>query len=791
MGIGMIDSTDGFTIDHGSQLLVARESDAYSPPWWLRSGHLQTILAGSISRFAPQVEYRRERWITPDEDFIDLDWVKSTAAPAEGDIYVAFHGLQSNSRAPYLRSLMSAVAERGQRGVVVHFRGCSGVPNRRPRAYHSADSDEVDWILRRLRTENPDARIFAVGYSLGGAALLKWLGEPHRQSAHLITKAVAVSAPVDLREAAQAVSCGFARIYSWAFIRKLKPIVLALLERFPELERKLDRSRIQQMRTLLEFDELVTAPLHGFKSAREYHDKGSAKHGLPNVRVPTLLIVAKDDPIVLNASIEDLRRSDAVRLERPRFGGHAAFLRKSDRGWSSWIPDRALRFFSDAREVQLAPSPPGDADGFGLRGWSSTIGGALLEFGMLLFLRRARWHRWLGARLQRRARVWRAGKVTIVTGAHHVREVLARDDDFLLGPINQHQVLVGDFLLSLDPGPQYQTEKMLVRRAFPSKRVPRMERMTERLARFAARRLTHDDKLDVVHFAELVTVAIAKSFWGLDFEGARSKVLDSSAGAETMRYWLRYLGAAIAAPGDRNTGTMQIARACRDEFVCFVQNACQSPRLKGVLRCLVCVAPEPSFAWRNVAGIVVTASVVVTKAFVNALTEILSREQVRLDAIDAAKRGDRARLAAIVVEALRFNPVFPFLARYVPRDTVIKLDDETHLDIPAGSTLVLSALTAMFDPLSLQDPESFQAGRELQLNPRWADASGKYGCPYAKEQRSYLHFSGGTHWCPADQLAIAEVTAMMMVVLARAPRQHGRIRYDGIAADKLEVRFGA
>src|SRR5688500_12940206 len=175
--------------------------DSYRAPWWLPGGHAQTIYASALARRA-QVDYRRERWETPDGDFIDLDWLEDRESgignrESGKPLVVLFHGLEGSSRGHYALALMAELRSRGMRGVVAHFRGCSGEPNRLPRAYHSGDAQEIEWILRRLCERNARP-LFAAGISLGGNALLKWLGESGAAATAVVERAAAVSAPLDL-----------------------------------------------------------------------------------------------------------------------------------------------------------------------------------------------------------------------------------------------------------------------------------------------------------------------------------------------------------------------------------------------------------------------------------------------------------------------------------------------------------------------------------------------------------------------------------------------------------------
>ena len=318
-------------------------SHRYQAPPWLPGAHAQTLWP--LLRRPPRPHYRRERWDTPDGDFIDLDWID---APARAPLLALFHGLEGSSGSHYARALMSAVGHHGWRGVVVHFRGCSGEPNRLARAYHSGDSAEIDWILRRLRDVH-DGALFAAGISLGGNALLKWLGEQGCAAAGVVTAAAAICAPLDLAAADAALSRGISRLYARHFLRTLIPKALIKLERFPGLYRA---DTLRAARTLRDFDDAVTAPLHSFNSAADYYARSSAAQYLSGIAVETLLVNALNDPF-LPASVLPTARSlpAAVTLETPRGGGHAGFVSGPFPGRLDWLPQRLLAFFEQVRAV--------------------------------------------------------------------------------------------------------------------------------------------------------------------------------------------------------------------------------------------------------------------------------------------------------------------------------------------------------------------------------------------------------------------------------------------------------
>lgn len=319
---------------------------AYQAPHWLRGGHMQTIWP---ARFAPQpfVVYRRERWETPDGDFIDVDLPNPEASNPSAPFIVLFHGLEGDSHSHYALSLMRAVRALGWRGAVAHFRGCSGELNRLPRAYHSGDSVEIDWILRRFAaTRAHDAPLYAVGVSIGGNALLKWLGE-QGHDADFVESAVAVSPPQDLAAAALALSHGFNRVYMQNFLITLRRKSLKQLDRFPGL---FDRERMLAARNFFEFDDIVTAPLHGFIDCHDYWRRASCKPLLGAIRVPTLIVHALNDPFLPPSALASQAEVSAqVRLEYSQEGGHVGFVTGPPPGCLDWLPTRIIEHLSADR----------------------------------------------------------------------------------------------------------------------------------------------------------------------------------------------------------------------------------------------------------------------------------------------------------------------------------------------------------------------------------------------------------------------------------------------------------
>ncbi len=310
----------------------------YPAPSWLPGGHLQTIYpATCIAK--PKVDYRRERWSTPDGDFIDVDFVDGQ--PGRPFI-VLFHGLEGSSDSHYARALMADLAALGWSGAVPHFRGCSGEMNHAPRFYHSGDAQEVDWIVRRLAARSRKegaSRFYAAGVSLGGNALLRWLGESQHQ-AEIVDAACAISAPLDLAGGGAALSRGLNMIYTRVFLQTLKPKCLQKLKQFPGL---FDRETMLRARNLYEFDNIVTAPLHGYRNTDDYWHRASAKHVLNDITVRTLVLNARNDPFLPPRHLPD-RASRHVTLDYPAQGGHVGFAVGGPPGKISWLPQRILGF---------------------------------------------------------------------------------------------------------------------------------------------------------------------------------------------------------------------------------------------------------------------------------------------------------------------------------------------------------------------------------------------------------------------------------------------------------------
>lgn len=312
----------------------------YRSPFWLPGRHAQTIYPYACLR-RPEPSYRRERVETPDGDFVDFDWVDG---PADAPLVALFHGLEGSSRSHYAGALMGAVAARGWRGVIPHWRGCGGEPNRLPRAYHSGDFEEAAWMIDALHERAGGAPLRAAGISLGGNVLLNYVGRMPERAASRLRAAAAVSAPIDLSASGAALDRGFNRVYCRNFLKTLIPKALAKLQRFPGIY---DAEALRRVATIRGFDDLVTAPLHGFRGVDDYWTRASSKPWLKDVRVPTLVLNARNDPFVPGDSLPGPAEvSPSVTLEQPRGGGHVGFSSGAFPGNLEWLCGRVLDFLT-------------------------------------------------------------------------------------------------------------------------------------------------------------------------------------------------------------------------------------------------------------------------------------------------------------------------------------------------------------------------------------------------------------------------------------------------------------
>ncbi|OOO02042.1 MAG: 2-succinyl-6-hydroxy-2,4-cyclohexadiene-1-carboxylate synthase [Chromatiales bacterium USCg_Taylor] len=309
---------------------------SFEPAWWLPGPHAQTLW-GALCRGAAKLALRRERLEIRDGDFIDLDWHDQGAGP----IVVILHGLEGSGQSRYARGLLAALGARGWRAVVMHFRGCSGLNNRLARSYHSGDTEDFSYLITTLRRRYRGARLAAVGFSLGGNVLLKFLGEAQDRAP--LVAAVAVSVPFKLDNAAERLERGFSRTYQWWLLRSLRA---KTRKKFTRLPSPIDLSRLDKLRSFWSFDHEVTAPLHGFTGVDDYYARSSSRQYLPGITVPTLIVHARDDPFMTPAAIPDANElSSSTRLELTARGGHNGFVAGAFPGRPYYWLDRRIPEF--------------------------------------------------------------------------------------------------------------------------------------------------------------------------------------------------------------------------------------------------------------------------------------------------------------------------------------------------------------------------------------------------------------------------------------------------------------
>lgn len=313
---------------HG-RVLPARD---YAPAPWLPGPHLPTLWA-ALCRRVPAVSLDFERLELADGDFLDLAWTPDNGGPC----VLVLHGLEGSHRSPYARALLATLADAGYRGVLMHFRGCSGQPNRLPRGYHSGDTGDAAEVVRRLTARHGRAPVAAVGYSLGGNVLLKWLGE--LGAACPLATAIAVSPPFDLAACADKLGSGASRLYQRHLVRSMQARFLA---KFGAGGNPLGIDDVRRLDTFWRFDDAVVAPLHGFRDVHDYYARASCRPYLARIATPTLILHAADDPFVPPRAIPRATElAPAVTLELASHGGHVGFV-------CGAVPGRA-RYWLEAR----------------------------------------------------------------------------------------------------------------------------------------------------------------------------------------------------------------------------------------------------------------------------------------------------------------------------------------------------------------------------------------------------------------------------------------------------------
>ena len=312
---------------------------------------MQTIWSALYARptRGGPIAYRRERWTTPDGDFVDADWLDPPLSGAHTPLLVMFHGLEGSSRSHYALAFADLAREQGMRFVVPHFRGCSGEMNRAPRAYHSGDHEEIGWILARLRAQHTGP-VWAVGVSLGGNALMRWAAQAGDTATRSVDAAACVCSPLDLAAGGAAIGRGFNRqVYTRMFLRTMKPKAFNKLAQHPGL---FDAQAMRAARDLYDFDNIFTAPLHGFRDADDYYARASARPHLHRIRLPALVLHAANDPFVPAYSLPRAGEvGPCVTLWQPPQGGHVGFPRGGLLGDVRRMPEAVVGWLAAQRST--------------------------------------------------------------------------------------------------------------------------------------------------------------------------------------------------------------------------------------------------------------------------------------------------------------------------------------------------------------------------------------------------------------------------------------------------------
>ncbi|MDO6474270.1 hydrolase [Alteromonas sp. 1_MG-2023] len=336
------------TREHGHG--VVRRSH-FEPSWWARNRHIQTIWPRFFQKRRP-VSYTWQRINTPDNDFLDLAW-----GPEPQNMHgmvVMFHGLEGSIRSHYANDMMAALSEQGWQVVMMHFRSCSGEINRQPRAYHSGETEDPAFFLDWLDKRFPDVPKVAIGFSLGGNMLLKLLGENPGQK--WLQAAMAVSAPVKLDACSDSIGEGFSKVYQNYLLKSMKATLTSKMRKLDYKDLlSLTVEHAGKLASFREFDEKVTAPLHGFKDAQDYYEKCSAYPFLSAIHCPTLIVHSLDDPFMSPSIVPDATAlSRNVTLELSEFGGHVGFMQGGFLRPVVWLQQRAVDYFSEFLPVKSA-----------------------------------------------------------------------------------------------------------------------------------------------------------------------------------------------------------------------------------------------------------------------------------------------------------------------------------------------------------------------------------------------------------------------------------------------------
>jgi predicted alpha/beta-fold hydrolase len=344
-----------------SCVVVSRSSEyTYTPAWWVPGAHLQTLW-GKLVRQAPRIVTRREFWTTPDGDEVEIRRLDAPGNQTSTPRLLLLHGLEGSIASAYLLGTLAEAQHREWAADVLIFRTCNGRMNRAHRMYHSGETTDLDFVVQRLVRSEPARPLVIAGFSLGGNVLLKWLGEHGTDVPMQVRGAAAVSVPYDLERGSRHIERGFARVYGRHFLRTLRKKARAKLRAHPGL---FNASALERANTLFAFDDAVTAPMHGFRSAVDYYSRSSSIGFLAAIRRPTLLLSARNDPFLPAYVLDDVARAAqtncCLHVEIHESGGHVGFV--SGRNpfrphyYAEWRVVEFLSRLTDAPRNSVAPA---------------------------------------------------------------------------------------------------------------------------------------------------------------------------------------------------------------------------------------------------------------------------------------------------------------------------------------------------------------------------------------------------------------------------------------------------
>lgn len=317
---------------------------SFKPAFGLSNKHIQTLYS-SLFRKKISLDFEVECFKLPDGDFVDCYWLNKPSPKSDKPIVILFHGLAGSYESPYIQGAMKKLSQANFSSVVMHFRGCSGRANKLPRAYHSGETqDALNWI-KHLKNSFPNSKLFSVGFSIGGNMLLKLLGEMGKDS--ILNGAISISAPLELNICADSIDKGFSKIYQKHLLKNLN-ISLKKKYEIHDMQKfiSLKKEDIDKIENFWEFDDLYTAPIHGFSSAKDYYEKSSSKQFLKDIKTKTLIIHSLDDPFMTPKILPTKNQiSSYIELEITKYGGHVGFISGSFISPDYWLDNRIVNYF--------------------------------------------------------------------------------------------------------------------------------------------------------------------------------------------------------------------------------------------------------------------------------------------------------------------------------------------------------------------------------------------------------------------------------------------------------------